>query len=341
MNQNNNRITIRVNGKDKSAKQEGLTKEIAAGEEQNFHWMLPEQQSNITETVQKDWKTQHERRKKKRSPGGQAPKLPLHRKKQGRNSAFRKKKTSRHLPKKQWLSGFSAIIVGLVMGMIVLTMFTDHETEQASAKQKNNQMAETNDKAEASNIESFTDLGLTLQVVQGAAFSSMANGKSAVDNLRNSGFAAVLNQENKKVYMFIGVGTEEGNTEVLGKLYKQQGQDVWVKTLQIGTGTSQLNQETGDFLEAAKPVLQSLITGSVRGLTSEESVFTDSQWSQLEGAVQKLKSKVTEDTGLLLNDLEAAMAGFKDYRGKSDSTALWNAQQALLEAVLAYQAIIE
>lgn len=341
MNQNHNRISIRVNGKDKPARQERLEKETAAAEQNDFHWVLPENESDVAETDLKEWRTQHQRRKKQRSTSGQAPKLPVHRKKTGRSLSLRKKKTAGHLPKKQWLSGFSAVVVGLVMGMIALTMFTNHEPEQASAKQTNSQATETTGSAKAGKIHTFTDLGLTLQMVQGAAFSSKANGKSAVNDLKNSGFAAVLNPENNKVYMFIGVGTEEGKAEALGQIYKKQGQDIWVKSLQIGTGSSRLNQQTGDFLEAAKPVMESLITGSVKGLTAGKSVFTDSEWTHLKNEVKQLKGEGTEDTGSLMNELEAAMANFGNYREKSDSTALWDAQQALLEAVLAYQEIIE
>ncbi|HEX6923508.1 MAG TPA: hypothetical protein VF149_06750, partial [Bacillales bacterium] len=250
-------------------------------------------------------------------------------------------------PKKQWLSGFSAVIVGLVMGIAVLMMFTDHDTKQASAKWKQNQETEKEaGTSAASGSETAAvpqDLGMTLQIVQGAAFSTKANGKSAVDNLRGSGFAAVLNQDENSVHMFIGVGLKESNSEALGKLYKKQGQDFYVKTFQIQAQSDQLEQKTAVFLGKAEPIMKKMIAGSVSGLTSAsgQAAFTDNQWAELETQMKQLEVQAGGDTGTLADELNAAMKSLKKYRGSSDPAALWQAQQALLRAVLSYQSLIE
>lgn len=337
----NNRITIRINGKDKPI-EERPKKEVpskketaAAKEEKEFRWVLPEEKSSPKKVVSlRERQKQHEQRKKKRGVQG-APKLPVHRKKKGHVPSIQKKKKPYALPKKQWLSAFSAVIVGLMMGFVVLTIFTDHHMKQQDTPKSESVATETS--SGNSRPAAPMNLDLSLAVVQGGVFSSETSGEAAAENLKDGGFAAVLNQEQNKLHLFIGAGANKSNTEALAKLYKQQGQDVWVKKIQITADTDHLDKNVRTLLEDAKPLMKSLLTGSVSGLTSDQAAFTDSQWDKLNKQYQQLQSDSGKAAKPLKEALNNAMTHAGKYRSGRESSELWQVQQALLEAALSYQ----
>ncbi|HET7657889.1 MAG TPA: hypothetical protein VFK37_06315 [Bacillales bacterium] len=331
-----NRISIRINGKEKT--KTGSEKQTnSVKKEKEFHWVLPEENSTARVVP---LKPRHPKQDKRKKSSGQAPGLPFHRKKKRRGYSPRKRKNRPSVPKKQWVSAFSAVVVGVLMGMIVLSIFTvQHHTNPTTDTPASETAAlQTSQSPETDNTAVSADnLDLTLQIVQGAAFSTKAHGQTAANELKNSGFAAVLNQANQSIHLFIGVGLNKGNTEALGKVYKQHGQNVYVKTFPIQVNGGQLNGKVHKFLGEAKPVLVKLIQGSVEGLISGDTGLSNSEWNELQSQVKQIKNDSTQETQSLMVDLTAAVNAFGTYRDQSNPSSLWQVQQALLDAVLSYR----
>lgn len=334
----NNRISVRINGKKKSF--ESTTDKqsaTAAKEEKTFQWVLPESTSQPNVVGFKEQQKQHQEWKKKNA-NRQVSKLPVHRKKKKYKRPVGKKKirSRKTSPKQQWLSGFSAIIVGIIMGMIVLAVFTDHPGKNSGTSVQQN-AAQTTAQGSTAATSGSANLDLSLEMVQGAVFKSQSDGKTAANGLKKQGFAAILQDKNSKVHMLIGVGMDKNQTDALGKLYKKQGQNVWVKNYPVQINGGKLNAKVRRFLGEAQPVMTKLIEGSVKGLTSGKTSITSKQWSGIENQMKQLKSDVGSKTKPLMSDLSSAVKGIQKYRKNSDSSQLWHAQQALLKAVVDYQ----
>lgn len=328
-----NRISVRINGKQKPIEPHSEKQTVAPQEDKVFQWVLPETNSEPNVVNLQDRQKQHQEWKKKKT-NGQASKLPLHRKKKGYHRPG-KRKNKKVVPKQQWLSGFSAIIVGVIMGMIVLTVFTNHHPAKQAGT--NTQQTANQTGSSADHSKTAANLDLSLEMVQGAVFSSQADGQTAASDLQNKGYAAILQDKNNKVHLLIGVGVNNSQTDSLGKLYKQQGQDVWVKKYPVHVNGAQLSQQARVFLGDAKPVMTKLIKASVQGLTSGKATLSKTEWNGIENQLGQLTNEAGAKTKSLMSDLNAAAGGFHKYRKNADPSQLWQAQQDLLQAVVSYQ----
>lgn len=338
----NNRISIRINGKDKPIEDKPKKEFAAPKEEKDFIWVLPVEKTSKKVVGLQERQKQHELRKRKQT-AGVAPKLPMNRKKNVHKRPAKSKK-KQVLPKKQWLSAFSAVVVGLVMGIIVLTMFTGETVKQTTASDAAglDKQAKTSSTSQTS---ANRDLDFSLNMIQGAAFSTDGNAKSSVENLRDNGYPAVLNHANDKVYLFIGAAMDKSQAKSLGTLYTE-GQDVYVKAFQIQGDQSDLNGDTRKFLGNGKNLLTQLIGGSVLGLTSEDPAFTKKQWNDIENKYEQWKTaanskKIKTKSALLVKDVESAITLLKKNRKNPKDSQLWDVQQTLLEAVLQYKSLVE
>ncbi|HET7628312.1 MAG TPA: hypothetical protein VFK44_07975 [Bacillales bacterium] len=356
----NNRISVRINGQEKFIDREPETRMAAASaNEKSFQWVLPD----TDETAQpRGSQTEHasvnrpfERKARSsvqqtdwRNVKGQAPGIPRQRRKkksalkrkQGAagHSFAKKKMNKKKLPKTQWFSGLSAVAVGILMGWVVLSMFAGHDrqdADKAAVPSTNSQLGGTSDSE-----KTITNLDLSLSIVQGGVFSSASHGNTAVEALRSNGYAAVLQENNGKFYMYIGVGTSQQEAEKLGRFYKSIGQEVWVKPLKTSVEAEQLNGTVRKQLETAKGLLEQLIPEAVERLSADTTGNqAGSEMSKVNEMLASLEKSGTAEVKPLVNQLQSSVALLENYAESDAKNELWKAEQHLLQAVMKYNAL--
>lgn len=251
----------------------------------------------------------------------------------------------------------SAIVIGIGFGYVLLSIFTDISEEQtagsntyngengqASALGNNSggagagggQAAGTNGAAAINSIAS-----LKLEVIQGGAFGSEESANQFADNLKDRGAAAVVLPKSNPVLMFIGLGTNRDELESLGQYYLDLGQEIYIKSFNLSEidGAKVGNPKVTEYVSTGLNIYQSVIQLSAQSFqqnrlekSAVDSIGTSlSNWN---------KSKPTElPTALeqFSGSLSKANQALASYQIKPDQQQLWNAQQALLEGLLAYK----
>lgn len=361
MDEKKGQVTVRINGKDKLKQGEEIQEPetAAAREEQDdFPWMLPEKKPTRPGSYNYKKKKKH---KAKSSTGWandgkrRSPQLPLNRKRKTKNNRFTptKSKSKSKQPKsghskKHWITALSAIFVGILMGFIVLMLFTEDHKSAPTADGNET----TNEPASANNVlQSNSNLDLSLKMIQGGAYSTDNKANEAATRIKDSGFAAVLTKVNDSelTHMIIGTALDSSGAQALKGLYKEKGQKVYSKSWKVTVEEAMIkNKETRGFIDGGKNILTASMSISVQGLTSEVPAMTDEQWSELQGQYDNWKSyaeehlvalpKQTQKPALaFMDDIQAAIEQLKKYQKSPGDSGLWNVQQAILNAILSYK----
>src|SRR5699024_10040586 len=116
---------------------------------------------------------------------------------------------------------------GFVMGFVVLTIFSDETAKQTTASNVSNsanQVNQSDDQPEESTSSQdaqLPELDFTMNIVQGAAFSSDGNSQDAVEKLQKDGYPAVLYDDGETVYLFIGAANDKQQAKELANQYNK------------------------------------------------------------------------------------------------------------------------
>ncbi|WP_332629265.1 hypothetical protein [Halalkalibacter flavus] len=359
MEQDKYKISVRLNGKeqkiedrireDDSSKNthnaQDVSEEIVAARDntaEDLSEIIP-QPDNII-----DFGSKQEERKRNQQPywddgfSEKSPKLPFKRKKKSYHAKNKPK-----FPVMLVVALFSAVIVGLSLGFMVLTVFTGSGASIAGAGETVTSAIPT--AAEAGG-NTFPDLAL--EVVQGGAFGEQSTGQEIVAKLQEQGLAAALTQSTDPIYMFIGAGGDRAQATKISSLYEGYGQDTYLKTYRVDgqTVTGQAEEVTAWFTNAIshyKELLQLTVDGFGGGslLTSERIEQVEKTTASLQAdrdqAFTNLNQPV-QDQALALGD-NLVLAGDKlsAYVNSKEEKDLWQAQQALLDALVNYELIVE
>ncbi|WP_227936711.1 hypothetical protein [Alkalihalobacillus deserti] len=359
MNQDKYRILVRLNGKEQSVKEltqdklevdpdllkeHDVSKEIVAArehDESEASEIIP-QPDNII-----DFGRRHEERKRNGQPfwddgnRDKSPKLPYKRKKKPLSGVRTPK-----IPFILIAAIFSAIVVGLGLGTMVLTVFTGNNVSIVDGGET------TIDEA----IPAFAEGGnfptLTLEIVQGGAFTEMAKGEEVVARIHEQGLPGTLTQGTDPIYMFIGAGGDRAQAKKISDLYTGYGQETYLKTYRIdGQSVSGQTEETSVWFANAISHYKEVLQLSVDGL-SGGSLITENRVKQIEDEASALRAErdqafshltgESQQHALAMGD-HLVLAGemLKEYRSSSEQEALWKSQQALLDALVSYEQVIK
>ena len=344
---NGHRISIKINGEDRTFV-ENKTKnvveqyspykndEIAAAKEhaaddEEFSWVLPEEEQNEdppNENIIQIEDVRPKQSKRKRRFKGFQPigfkRTPLV------NVIF---------------SVLLAIIVGTGFGVTILTMITTEETQAPIEAQPVQSVPKSTVQEPVPNIsEKPTEINvspLLVTVIQGGRFSSIASGQAVANQLQNSGYAAVLREDSEFVYVFIGIGLQKAPLEAMSDIYTATGQETYVKegiTIKGRTYVPKTSSEA-NYIKESRSVFEKLMERSSSSLAGE--IQSDEEWAQLTTEYNSLPSvqaeQVAEPFKQYAQNIDRAYLSLETFRKTSDQSAVWQAQQALLDAFISYE----
>ena len=364
MNQDKYKISVRLNGKEQTLQeqkpeklevdpavlQQDVSKEIVAArdhEQEDRAEIIP-QPDNII-----DFGSRHEERVRNGQPfwddgnREKSPKLPYKRKKKP-FSQMKKPK----IPFMLIAAIFSAIIVGLGFGTVILTVFTSDnvvvgEGDDTAAVTAQASPADARPSSEGGSLPA-----LTLEIVQGGAFTEMAKGEEIVARIHEQGLAGTLTQGTDPIYMFIGAGGDRAQATKISELYSGYGQDTYLKTYRVeGENLSVQAEDLSNWFSSAISHYKEVLQLSVDGL-SGGSLITADRVKQIEDQAATLQanrdqafahlSGASQEHALKMGD-NLVLAGKKlsEYQSSSEAESLWKSQQALLDALVNYQQVIQ
>ncbi|MCM3759766.1 hypothetical protein M3212_03075 [Alkalihalobacillus oceani] len=327
-------ISVRLNGKEQKVK------EVAYEKQDDDSSLIP-RPNNVL-----DFKKRQAERKRNEQPywddgnRERSPGLPFKRKKKALYNSAKP-----HLSMTLLAAICSALVIGIGMGLVVLTLFTGDPAEGTEASSTS---------ADAIPAFSGTESGLpvlTVEVVQGGAFEAAEKGMESVEILQERGLAALLTEHTDPFYMFIGLGGDRAEAGRISTLYQEYGQDTYVKSYRIeGQAVTGQAEEVASWFGRAMEQYKELLRLSVDGLTggtlttAEKVTGLEQTLDALLAERDQVFSQLSEEahpSALALGDaLVKGKDQLKLYAETEDTAALWGTQQALLEALLAYEQLI-
>ncbi|MGM7702186.1 hypothetical protein ACSVDE_10710 [Pseudalkalibacillus sp. Hm43] len=332
-------ISIRVNGKDRpvSEKKEAKNEktEIAASiaddaEETPFEWVLPKENtaSNVylfhanRDDTKSDEYGDHSY-ESERKPG-----LPIHRKKQRTplNKKFPSSETTFKLPKQLLVPIGSAIVIGCIIGLIVLMIFTGDGFQSKTAPVANDTPKTPVQNPISSPVAGSVDLSISPHIVQGGVFSSLENAEEFADKVKASGFAAAVDPEDNRV--IIGIGDSMEDVRGLAGDYQEVVADAYPRQWEIG-GSDIAISEKNDYawLVEGKDLLAGLFT------TQEVQEETILAWKkEALTSLSNLEGEQQKSAVAFINALSSLTESGEDK---------WVVQQAKLEALIHYKTLVE
>jgi stage II sporulation protein B len=361
MNQDKYKISVRLNGKEQTVKEpkqdklkvgpsvlkdDDITNQIVAAREDELgdtEEIIPKPDNVI------DFGRRHEERVRNGQPywddGNRenSPKLPYKRKKKPFSNVNRPK-----IPIMLIVAIFSAIVVGLGFGTVILTVFTGNNVSVGDSEEVVAiEPTETPTVSEEGGLPT-----LNLEIVQGGAFKEMAKGEEVAARIQEQGLASTLTQGTDPIYMFIGAGGDRAQANKIGQLYESYGQDTYLKTYRVeGQNITGQAENVSAWFTNAITQYKEILQLSVDGL-SGGSLITVDRVKQIEEKADLLLSErdqafshlsgSSQEYALIMGD-NLVIAGKKltEFQSSKEPEALWKSQQALLDALVNYEQVIQ
>ncbi|WP_017726727.1 hypothetical protein [Halalkalibacterium ligniniphilum] len=347
MERDDDKISVRLNGKVQKIREIPTKKREFFQKKTDKPWdeLLPKPDNLI------EFSKHQEERKRNEQPfwddgnREQSPKLPFKRKKKKKSTDF--SYSLKNVPVLFIVAVVSAIVVGVSFGFTMLTVFTGNEPDIVSS-------------AEATNIPHFEEKNtrlphLTVEVVQGGAFSTLEKGQQVADSIKEKSLAAVLFSQTEPIYLFMGIAQDRANSKAIGQIYEQKGQETYLKSYTVSPATIQeqaVETTTSQWFTQMEEIYKRMIDLSVDGITgsgaqvSRESVEeirlqTLTLHEQETKAFERLHPSAQQHATALSEEMLNAGNHLAAYQQQGDEMYLLEAQQALLEVLAHYESFIQ
>lgn len=269
----------------------------------------------------------------------------------------------------------SAVGLGLVMGMMVLNIFSSLNEKSSSLSVEGNrnpienregvQVPSTLQEEPPLLIPSGNIEGKSVQlpsrsyyVVQAGAFSDKTMAGEGLSNQRQQGWAGLLLGESPPYRLYVGISSSREEAMLLGQFYREKNMEIYVKDHQI----AQVSGAVVEISEEALNYLPSFITKgdqlltkmgqiSARGIMNPSSSFNEEEWKQLQ---EQHRSFLQEGQVLfaewegnggqtgqrMIHQITEGMNALEIYQKQKHVSYLWKVQQASLQYIEAYEQFI-
>jgi stage II sporulation protein B len=238
--------------------------------------------------------------------------------------------------KSAFVSIFTAVVIGTSFGFVVLNFLSEEKAnvtmeEEVSTSNSALLSSHTEKKEQAAN--SAQQLSFSVHVIQAGVFSTSKAAREYMEKLNDVGIPVTAVGENP-TYLFIGIGLEKEALRPVSELYKQKGQETYIKTLTFATAEDSKAQK---MLTASQSFYEKLISASAQLLAGNS--LTSEMKGELQNEYNQFKTvKVPSDKNAAeyKKRLENAYALLTSYQQTKDVQSLPKIQQQLLEALTFY-----
>jgi stage II sporulation protein B len=238
--------------------------------------------------------------------------------------------------KSAFVSIFTAVVIGTSFGFVVLNFLSEEKangTMEEGVSTSNSALLSTHTATKEQAANSAQQLSFSVHVIQAGVFSTLESAREYRKKLNDAGIPAVAVGESP-TYLFIGIGLEKEALRPVSELYKQKGQETYIKPL---TFAAAADSEAQKMLSASQTFYEKLISASAQllagnSLTSEMKGELQHEYKQFK-TVKVPKGKTAAE---YKKRLENAYALLTSYQQTKDVQSLPKIQQQLLEALTFY-----
>lgn len=296
------KISVKINGKSQAFQEVSETEERTKDERslEDIH----EQLENVIDFEKKKQERDHNRQPFWDDGNHKdIPKLPFHKRKKKRLFSGLSK-----LPLTVIIASISAIIIGLGLGFMLLTIFTGDDKELTTS-------ARLQPEVEAKEVVASVGKEVSVFLIQVGAFSDVVKGREMAGMVTQKGFLPFLKEQADPKLLFAAIASERGQAEKLQEMIRSQGFETFIKTEQVSTVGNELS------------LYESLLQIAERGLT--EGVVDTKQLALIQMKISE--QKFSNEVEMLLHQVVRSL---QDYSETKDERSLWQTQGKLLELAL-------
>lgn len=255
------------------------------------------------------------------------PKIPPNDRKKKRRQW--QKFSLKNLPLSLIAAALSAIIVGVSLGVTMLTLFTGDKSSENVERTAS--AASVNEGGRLPALESY--------IVQGGAFSQLEKAKHLTTTLQDRGQAAVLVSNTKNYYVFIGIAGTKEEAEKMSQEFRKNGMDTYVKRHTVHGIDAKIPLETAAIVNEGIKYYEQLVTSTANALMEKKEIDAALLDEVFEWAKQSEgKGKHIEDFTL---HIQKTAEYLKQYQASQDRLLLSLAQQKLMEALASYEQLVD
>jgi hypothetical protein len=322
------RVTITFNGK-KHNLEEWTRQETAADKDKSLNWnaAFSEERTTMkhhTQPIADDdafVKQKHSffRNNKKRRP------------------VLSKSSGTWHTIRLFWLPAVAAMVVGLVIGLSMLMIFSDQNTKVKDTWADGQKKTQSDGASEAAKA---INLNVPVYMIQAGLFGSSSKAKQVAEQLKNQGPAAVM-QVSGGTAIFVGISQTEVGADQLLAHFKKKGMTVFKKqmTIQSDSAAEKNKLKVNETLIYKKIIIALL---SISEQSKNGAAAPDAKYLK---TVDKLYSSVSKQargtkTDRVLAQVNQTRTTAHNLVSDSSEEHFFTFQQNLLETVSEYNALI-
>lgn len=310
--------------------------------------------------------------------GGRPPALPV-----GNRRGLRKKrarsgrmeaddfpsggKSSLGEKKGTWLSLMmivsSAVAVGLMMGMLVLSLFSPEEGDLLATREAQQREASAGQGDDLFTPGSYWQGGRmvipshTFFVAQAGAFSRKEVAEDAREQLHGKGLPAEIFLGEDSFNLYVAIGANRDDLERLERVMEKAGLEIYLKThrtksmeLEMGDEPTKLKPLSA-FLSASGQLVNQLLDFAVTVLVKEKNLTEENltplktlhRQVLLEGqqAINVLDEEIAQQVEGLMREQTVALSALEAYIQKPNPAYVWQILQAGLNYLASYEALLD
>ncbi|WP_202080232.1 SPOR domain-containing protein [Caldalkalibacillus salinus] len=297
------------------------------------------------------------------------PRLPVRRDGEKRRPHLRSQSMRKRVQRssKVVLTALSAIGLGLVLGMTVLSFFSQLEERTAGTQQEPTLQDQGGENREGLSQSESGDLAWTgnseqrtvqsegsfipmqgFYVVQAGVFSDIETAQPYSQTWRDEGRAAVILNHDEQHRLYVGISPSQEGARVLGDFLEDKGKETYVRThdvapalTSLGVDPAQTNPSHPEVIQMGEQLWQALCDISSSGITDPSSALTEEEWQTVRGLHRDMLQQnqdIEETSGelqsvhqVMVKHLGSAMNALEMFQKQQHVGYLWQVQQAALK----------
>lgn len=235
-----------------------------------------------------------------------------------------------------WLPAAAALVVGLVIGMTMLMLFSQQNTQSSHSWTGTSQAAQSDGNAKSVRT---ADLNISVFAIQAGLYRSENKASQIADQLRGTAPASSL-QVSGGTAILIGISSTDQGAAKLLDVFKQKNLTVFKKKISIQATQKTVKDQSraSDMLSCKKMLLALLhLSDQMKSGTQGERTAALKTFDKLYKSITSTQRVKTDS---FLKDVKAARQAAGELPKKSSDSQFFAFQQQLLNALVDYRALI-
>ncbi|WP_433743431.1 SPOR domain-containing protein [Falsibacillus pallidus] len=231
----------------------------------------------------------------------------------------------------------TAIIIGLVLGYVMLHLFTSKAEPVNSLGREENQGAgagvdaKSDGKTTALTLNSFD-----VPVIQAGIFTSEEAAKTTAAEIEAKGFPASVAKQGEQYFLYSGTAGTVEEAKVQAQKMKDQQIDVFAKTFSAGEiKVEGVSGQEASFLNEAAPVFL-LLSETSGSLLAGNDAQLDAGVTDKMKSIEQMGDFTNKQINSLKKNLIHGYSAIENFKKNGNAKELRDAQQALLDFLSTY-----